>query len=270
MPDRPDTVNVQVRSFHDLVQDDPLRFEPPRVPGLDLRAAAYWWHQIAYAFRFDDPRSFPPVGRDRFTSDQLEVLERFAAAAEELGESSVLSGEYRLRVDIGDETGESVEAQFPKGENLRGLSVLFRQFYSDEEIASFTRARKVLGEVCAQLEDAKRDKRLEQLRLWRKSHGRMRGAQLEMIVLEEMVSEGRVPPSTLELARKGPNYLISLYNYGELIHFGDKRGHLKELVGAGPFEESWTKMEFLTTVTSFSHFYIGFAELIEAALSDPS
>jgi hypothetical protein len=211
--------------------------------------------------------AFPPIGRTPFSAEQLETLDRFVAAVKELGESAVLNGKHRLTVNMLEGGSESVEAEFPKGENLRGLSVLCRQFYSDDEVASFTSARKALGEVCAQLEDSDRERRLEELRTWRKAHGRMRGTQLEMLVLEQMVRDERVPASALDLKREGPNYLITIYNYGEPIHFGDQRARLKEIVGGGPFEENWSKMEFLTTMTSFCHLYVGFATLIEATCS---
>jgi len=96
----------------------------------------------------------------------------------------------------------------------------------------------------------------------------MHGNQLEILVLEQLVKDGRVPQGALELHREKPAELISLYNYGELIHFGKERQRLKEMVGGGPFEENWTKMEFMISVAGFSHFYLGFAELIEAALEE--
>lgn len=77
--------------------------------------------------------------------------------------------------------------------------MLFRQFYSDDEAASFDRARKTLGEVAAQIDEGERDRLLEQLKAWKKAAGRMRGRQLEMLVLERLVKDGRAPAGALEL-----------------------------------------------------------------------
>lgn len=264
MPD--DEITIQARAFSDLIQDDPPRFDPPQLPGLTPHAAAYWWRQIAYAFPVRDPRLFPAIGRGEFSVEQLEVLDRYLEAVRELGASEVLNGEHRINIGLDKDDGESVEAAFPKGENLRGFSVLFRQFYSDDETASFDNARKVLGETAVKVDDISHEQRLDDLKRWKKVHARMHGTQLEMLVLEQMVKDERIPPSALELHRQNPAYLISLYNYGDLIHFGRKREKLKEVISGGPVEENWTKMEFLISVAGLCHLYVGFGVLIEAAL----
>jgi hypothetical protein len=263
-----DEITVHARAFSALVHDEPLSFEAPRRGEISEEVAGFWWRQIAYAFSLDDPREFPRIGRDAFSAAQIEVLDRFLEAAEELAESEVLNGEYGVIVSFDQTEDLAIEATFPREESVRGLAVLFRQFYSDTEVASFSSARNALGGVAVDLEDSDHQSRLDLIRTWKKAHGRMHGNQLELLVLERLVKEGRVPPSALELHREKPAELISLYNYGALIHFGKERQRLKELVGGGPFEENWTKMEFLISITGFSHFYLGFAELIEVALED--
>ncbi len=262
-------VNVEVRAFSDLIHDDPMPFKAPRRGSLRPEVAAFWWRQIAYVFSLEDPRAFPALGRARFSDQQLEILDRFVEAADELAQSEVLNGEYSVTIDFAQTEELSVAASFPRGESVRGLAVLFRQFYSDHEFASFTQARKALGAMANDTQDAARQQRLDLIRTWKKAHGRMHGDQMEILVLERLVEEGRAPQDALDLHRGKPGELISLYNYGELIHFGEKRERLKELVGGGSFEENWTKMEFLISLAGFSHFYVGFAELIEAALKDP-
>jgi hypothetical protein len=266
--DKADEVTVEARAFSDIVQDDPLRFQSPQLPGLSPEVADYWWRQIGYVFPLEDPRVFPAIGRDRFEESQLEVLERYTEVARELASSEVLNGKHQVTVGMAGGDEESIEAAFPNGENLRGFSVLFRQFYSDAEVASFDRARKTLGEVAAQFDDGNGDRRLEQLKAWKKAAGRMRGRQLEMLVLERLVNDERAPAGALELHRQTPVHLISLYQYGELIHFGRQRDQLKAVIQAGAFEENWTKMEFLIAVAGLCHLYLGFGVLVETALDD--
>lgn len=264
----PDEITIQARAFSDLIQDDQPRIDPPQLPGLTPHTAAYWWRQIAYAFPIRDPRLFPPIGRSEFSAEHLEILDRYQEAVQELGASEVLNGEHRITIGLDKDDGESVQAAFPRAENLRGFSVLFRQFYSDGETASFDHVRKALGETAAKVDDASHDQRLDDLKHWKKAHARMHGAQLEMLVLEQIVKHERVPPSALELHRQNPAYLISLYNYGDLIHFGRKRETLKKVISGGPVEENWTKMEFLISVAAICHLYVGFGVLIEAALGE--
>lgn len=261
-------INIQARAFSDSAQDEPLRFAAPALEGVPKHVAEFWWHQLEYAFPFSDPRTFPAIGRGAFEPRHLDVLDRFLGAASELGTSIVLNGEWKLTIDIADDDSESVSAAFPAVENLRGFSVLFRQFYSDSEIASFDAGRKVLGEVIAAADGPSRADQLEVLKTWKKAHNQLKAQQLEMWVLRALVANGKAPTGALELHRQIPNQIISLYNYGELIHFGDQREKLGELIGAGEFESSWSKMEFLIAVAGLSHFYIGFAVLVAAALAD--
>lgn len=55
-----------------------------------------------------------------------------------------------------------------------------------------------------------------------------------MLVLERLVKDGRAAAGALELHRETPIHLISLYQYGELIHFGKRREQLSAVIEAGP------------------------------------
>jgi hypothetical protein len=208
-------VNVHARAWSDLAQDEPLRFPAPVIEGVPEHVAEFWWRQVQYAFPSDDPREFPPLGRDAFDAGQLEVLDRFAAAAGALAGSIVLNGEWKLTIDLAQDGAESVNSAFPDDENLRGFSVLFRQFYSAEEVASFHSAQKVLNTVSAAIDGQDHDRRLEMLKVWRSAHGKMQAEQSEMLVLRALVDNKRIPEGALELHREVPNKLISIYNYGE-------------------------------------------------------
>lgn len=262
---RTNAITVSARAFSGLAQEEPLSFSAPVVPGMSEAVAEHRWRELIYAFSLEDPRSFPTLARSAFSTDELESLERFIEAVSELGKSVVLNSGSRLTINFSD-GAESVDAVFPETENLRGFSVLFRQCYSDEETASFKSVRTAIGRASHELQDEKRQRRLDMIKSWRRAHGKLQAEQLEIHVLRALVAEGKAPADALELHQKHPKQIISLYNYGDLIHFGKRRQEFADLIGAGEFESAWSKMQFLAAVSGLSHFYVGFSLLAEAAL----
>ena len=63
--------------------------------------------------------------------------------------------------------------------------------------------------------------------------------------------------------------MISAYQYGDLIHWGNDRDNLSKLIGESEFEDGLTKIQFLQAVAALSHLYVGFGFLINSALAEP-
>jgi len=257
---------VTARALSAIVQDEPLAFPAPVVPGLSQQIAESRWRELAYAFSLQDPREFPKIGREAFSADEIESIERFVEAVGELGQSVVLNSRSRVTINLAGDLEDEVDAEFPDGENIRGFSVLFRQCYGDDETASFKAIRTALGRAARSMNDSDYERRLNLIKAWRRAHGKLRADQLEMHVLRALHADGKVSENALELHRDRPAQIISLYNYGEVIHFGAKRRELANLIGAGQFESAWSKMQFLFAVAGLSHFYVGFSLLAMAAL----
>ncbi len=257
---------MTARALSAIVQDEPVAFPAPVVPGLSEQIAESRWRELAYAFSLQDPREFPPIGREAFSADEIESIKRFIEAVGELGQSIVLNGGSRLTINLTGDLENEVDAEFPDNENIRGFSVLFRQCYSDNEAASFKAVRTAIGRAARATTDGDYERRLDLIKVWRRAHGKLREDQLEMHVLRALYADGKVSENALELHRDRPAQIISLYNYGEVIHFGAKRQELANLIGAGQFESAWSRMQFLFAVTGLSHFYVGFSLLATAAL----
>ena len=64
-----------------------------------------------------------------------------------------------------------------------------------------------------------------------------------------------------------PQNLISVFQYGDLIHWGDKKA---EIIGPDkdPFAHAWQRMAFLEAMLGLSHLYMGFSLVIGAALGE--
>ena len=65
-----------------------------------------------------------------------------------------------------------------------------------------------------------------------------------------------------------PHYLIGLFNYGEDIHWGDRRDELAAF-NRDPFWSGWQRLYFFEAVSSLAYVYLGFSVLVEAALRSP-
>jgi hypothetical protein len=61
--------------------------------------------------------------------------------------------------------------------------------------------------------------------------------------------------------------LISIYNYGEDIHWGDKRDQVAAW-DASPFDSAWMRMACFEAMAGLAHVYLGFAQLVDAVLTD--
>jgi hypothetical protein len=94
------------------------------------------------------------------------------------------------------------------------------------------------------------------------------GENLRVRVGQRLQEDGRWPdgafPGQSSDRVLGPEQLISAYQCGDLIHWGDKRSVL-EAAAADPFESAWQRMLFLHAVGGLAHLYLGFAVLVQAA-----
>ncbi|CAL9296414.1 hypothetical protein SUDANB52_02536 [Streptomyces sp. SudanB52_2052] len=63
-----------------------------------------------------------------------------------------------------------------------------------------------------------------------------------------------------------PEALVRLFQYGDLIHWGEgaeELGHLSN----DEFNHAWNTLRYLEIVIQLSHFYLGYSLLAKAAIS---
>jgi hypothetical protein len=212
-------------SFESLAAYHPIGFPPPLA---EFSASPAFfeanWHLIQFVFGLPDPRGFPPFAAT-LPDDSLAILRRYSAAARELAESAFLAHPTGVTVNLVDGAlEERVEERFPPKENVRGFSVLFRQFYSNEELASFNAVQRVLRQLNKEAVDDRLHARSDQLTGWGRAAGKLRGYSLKVLVGKRLQPQGQLPPGKVVNEHlPSPQMLISVYNYGEDIHWGEKR-----------------------------------------------
>jgi hypothetical protein len=170
------------------------------------------------------------------------------------------------RADDGS-TKQTVTAQFPPREAIRGTTVLFRQLYSTEERASYTTVRKIIGRRIHECADADRDRRSETQKHWNKAHGQLRAYLLTCLADRAACEAQGWTTAQIPNFDVKPEAIIKLFQYGDLIHWGDGAEELGEL-SKDEFHHAWNTMHYLETVIQLSHFYLGYSLLAKAAIAD--
>jgi hypothetical protein len=261
------TITIRAQSIETLAADHPIGFPPPFADHTDRpEVFEFNWHLIQFVFSLPDSRAFP-----RFTEaipeDSLVVLRRYSFAAVELAESAFLAHPTGVTVTVLNEgMEEQIEKQFPPRENVRGFSVLFRQFYSAEETASCKAVHNLLWGLNEQVNDSATEERREYLRAWGRAANRLRGASLKLLVGRRLAQQGKLPPGPRANEHLPvPEKLISIYSYGEDIHWGNQRAQVAAY-GKSEFDSAWTRMACFEAMVGLAHVYLGFAQLVDAAL----
>jgi hypothetical protein len=149
-------------------------------------------------------------------------------------------------------------------EIARGFAVTFRQFYEQGERASFQSVHGLLAQVAGEAwDEAGND--WEQLKLWRKAHGQLRAAPLRVLVGRKLSQETGSTEPVADDHPPFPQELVSLYQYGDLLHWGRQRADLSALT-ATRFDEAWQRHRFHEAVAGLAHLYIGFSGVVRAVL----
>jgi hypothetical protein len=263
------TIQIRARSIETLAADHPIGFPPPLAEhSANPGAFEATWHLIQFVFDLPDPGAFPRLS-EAVPPGALTVLRRYTHAAAELAESAFLAHPTGVTVNVlGEGLEEQIERSFPPRENVRGFSVLFRQFYSDEEAASFKKVQSMLGRFNQQTADSSVDDRRDYLRSWGRAAGRLRGYSLKLLVAKRLEELGKIGPGPHANEHlPGPEMLISIYNYGEDIHWGEKRQQVAAW-NESPFDSAWTRMACFEAMNGLAHLYLGFAQLVDAALAE--
>jgi hypothetical protein len=219
---------------------------------------------LEFVFGLPSPAMFPALPTTPKKAD-LDVLMRYVRAAEELAQSELLSGKDAMTVHVPDESNkqERVEAAFSSNEITRGFIVLFRQFHSKQKSdpARFARVQDILRQANDAAGDTHVAERQRQLGVWRKARASLLQENLKVRVGQKLRDEQRWQAGIPGEGQMSPTNLISAYQYGDLIHWGEQRSAL-DVVRGDPFQEAHQRMSFLEAVAGLVHLYIGFSLVV--------
>jgi len=264
-----DLVQISANSFESLAADHPLTFPVPfgSLPGNALFENT--WHLIQFAFELPDPQTFPALG-PMLSPDERRRLGRYVAKTYEMAESPFLRYPMRISFRFTSDSIEPTLTDIPPAENIRGFTALFRQFYSNEEPASFNKVQWAITQANERTLDGKSHERREQIQRWRRAVAKLRAYELRVVVGHQLRERGMYPhdgPFPGEMW--SPDSLISTYNYGEELHWGSASEHL-EMFENKAFFSQMMRSQFIESVRGIAHVFMGFGLLVESALGDAS
>jgi len=163
---------------------------------------------------------------------------------------------------------ETIIAARPSKEAIRGTTVLFRQLASAEEPVSYDNVRKLIGRRIHELAEARQEERKEYQRRWNRAHRQLNARSLVAMADRKALQEmGGHPSLPVPGEDDKPQELLSLFQYGDLIHWGRHAGALKTLTG-DDLSYNYAVMSFLQAMIQLSHFYLGYSLLIRRAVTD--
>jgi hypothetical protein len=266
----PGQIKVEGRSFEWIATSTtslkfpaPLAHLAPNPEGFE-----FWWKMLEFVFGLPSPATFPALPSVPKKAD-LEALMRYIHAAEELAQSELLNGHNEMTVHVPDESHERerVETTFSSNEITRGFTTLFRQFHSKDtrDPARFMRVHEILRQANDAAGDTHVAERRHQLDAWKKARASLLQENLKVRVGQKLRDEQRFPAVPGE-GQMSPTTLISAYQYGDLIHWGEQRSTLG-VVRGDPFQEAYQRMSFLEAVAGLAHVYIGFSLLVRSAVA---
>lgn len=255
-------------SFEVYSQETEVGFDPPLSHLASCPASfEFYWKMIQYVFGLPDPNALRPVSNPDFGDDTLIRLRRYCSAARELASGEFVCSSGGFKVSFGPE-GESIQADFGSKELLRGFSVLFRQFYSDSEPASFSGVRGLLWQLAASDETEVGDALREFLSSIHRAEKRLRRRTINVEVGKKAIVRGQMGGSAVPLeSLPEPERLISAFFYGDLIHFGDK-AEVLSLYSDCDFSDANHRLALGQSLLGLAHVYMCLAVAIEALLPD--
>ncbi len=203
-----------------------------------------------------------------FEKAQERVLRRYVDTCEELARSTVLSHDGGMRITFTRNNPDpTITRDRPSGEALRGTTVLFRQLASSAEPASFLAVRKLVGRRIHETRDAHREQRADVHKAWARAHA---GLQQGLLRTEADRKVARAinwhEPVGGEDVR--PQHLLSLFQYGDLIHW-DRRAEELQALASNDFDYATAEFRFIEVLLQLSHFYLGYAVLVRTAVGLP-
>jgi hypothetical protein len=261
------TRTIKFVPYEDTIHPYPLAFDPPLIEhavGED-NGFAHHWEKLSYAFALPNPSDFPILAT--LTNDDKAVLRRYAAVCRQLAGYSSINNESAITWTVTNGKPD-IELVSPTSEAFGGTAIAFRQLHSDDETASFSRAKGRLMKAIKLLPTAEQEAPKNVVTQWAKARGKLMNRLLENIVGTKVGKAGPHPAPDdfpFSYCNVNPQELILTFNYGDTIHFSGEQEKLSTLLETEA-NAAYYKHAVLLAITNLSHLYFGFAVLAEAAM----
>jgi hypothetical protein len=160
--------------------------------------------------------------------------------------------------------GWDVRADMPSHEAFTGFSVTFRQIHNAGDEASFSKVFKFIEQATGQLDQAQAQEARMILQRWREARGKLMNKMMTTLICERLQ-----PPNSPHIPKSlqgvKPEEVIMNFNYGDTLHWGERRESLAAMTN-DPHNETFYRHACIVAMIELSHFYFGFAELVLSAL----
>jgi hypothetical protein len=220
------------------------------------------WEKLSFVFELPDQAVFPAIGIDE---DKREIAERFVRMCRRMADFTVVNEDATLLVWEAAEGWNIAIVNHPTDEMSLGTSAVFRQLHNEQEEASFSRVWNALSKVASALPEPHRTERISVLKKWKTVRAELTKHTLQSLTAAKVSGAELDTDPAVSFGNIKPDNLIRLFNYGDTLHFGDKRQELVSLLEDG-FDEAYFRYGALISILGLSQLYFGFAVLVDAAL----
>lgn len=256
--------SVEGTTADSLVDDQGMRFAPPVSPKGDRLVAQNAWRRLQFALDMKDPGEFP--SKVELNSGERATLIRFRNVANDLGDSSVINGDWNFHATFRPGQVDEVRGELPSNLEMAGFASYLRQCDVQHEGASFNKVHKLLGKGLRSLSETEQEWGGAVLKSWRRARRQMKSQFVDQLVIERLAISGKTAPESIPNYPWTPEWLMKSFNYGELIHWGNRREELETVTSLPPGHRRYVEFRFFEAAQYFGHFYLGVAGLIDQAL----
>ncbi|MEU8631435.1 hypothetical protein AB0C38_04640 [Amycolatopsis sp. NPDC048633] len=261
-----EVITVRGHSFEAPALERALEFHTPFSEyGQDPTCFEYWWKLLSFMYDLDNPATFPPLGRNSLNTDDAASVNRYIKTCTDLAGTSIINTKAAASFKPGPNgTTEVTLERFPPRDSMIGFASMWRQLYTEAELGSFINVHNIVGRINSEVGDSAQPERAETLKKWRQVQNRLKATSLKEQVGAKLQGGNRnFIPRHHDL---NPQQLVSLYLYGDWIHWGESREDYAAFV-ADPVMGPMRDISALETMASLSHVYMGFASLLKSAFS---
>jgi len=262
------SVTLSTIALEDSILPVPLRFAPPYADlSTNPDGFAYNWQLLEYAFHLPKPIDFPAF-KTPMSEEDIATARRYISTCRRAAGYSFINSSERMSVEEKDGS-TTVETEFSSFESLSAFAIAFRQIHEQDEKASFRVVHNILSKYARTTEDPDNDERSDHLRHWRGAVGKLMGTMLKPYVarlVADAMSPTGVSKMPVPFENVRPLEVMSRWNYGDLIHWGEKRSDLEAALGRDEVFNALERMHVAESMAGLAHMYFGFSQVVEQAI----